>query len=137
VVKHRPPRCPKYGCGHVMMIDSSGLNPISGLRRWSCAVCGHNGMTTEHGMNLLFRGGLEYVFGFGVSLTPLTIVLSSAAIGLYSSHGVKTDELAALMAEWVLLSGKCEGKVFFSLETEAFADFYNYFCLTKHGEVPA
>ncbi len=50
--------------------------------------CRHEGMTAPLGVQLMFRGGQEYVFTSAHSLITLRIILSSPAVGLFKSHNL-------------------------------------------------
>ena len=94
---------------------------------WHCSHCAHQGVTARQGIQLVFRGGEEYVFAYGSSKGMLTVALSSEAIALFKSHHVGADELARRAAEWALLRGRVSGTVTLSLQHEEFAAFYWYF----------
>jgi hypothetical protein len=65
-----------------------------GLIHWQCSLCRHEGMTAPLGVQLMFRGGQEYVFTYDNSLVTLRILLSSPAVGLFKSHDLGPDVLA-------------------------------------------
>ena len=78
-----------------------------------CTLCRHQGFRSREGVILLFRGGYEFKFSYGPSVQTITIVLSSAAVNLWSTHDVKDDQLAKIAAEWALLCGHMSRQVHF------------------------
>jgi hypothetical protein len=98
---------------------------------WHCSHCAHQGMTAKQGIQLVFRGGEEYVFAYGSSSGMLTVALSSEAIALFKSHHIGADELARRAAEWALLRGRVSGTVTLGLQHEELAAFYWYFYHTQ------
>lgn len=97
------------------------------LLRWRCSQCAHTGLTARQGIQLVFRGGMEYVFAYGSSSGMLTVALSSEAIALFKSHRIGADELARRAAEWALLRGRASGTETLGFHDEEFAAFYWYF----------
>lgn len=84
-------------------------------------------MTAPLGVQLMFRGGQEYVFTSANSLITLRIILSSPAVGLFKSHDLGSDALAIQVAEWAILMGQSNGVVRLFLEDPAFSNFFLYF----------
>ena len=122
------PRCPIYQCGKPMtMISKTGHARKAGLIHWQCLHCRHEGMTAPLGLQLLFRGGQEYVFTCDNSLVTLRILLSGPAVGLFKSHDLGSDALATQVAEWAILMGQSTGVVRLFLEDPAFSKFFLYF----------
>jgi hypothetical protein len=56
-------------------------------------------------LHLVFRSGDQYVFTIGESTQTIAVRLSSAAIGLFQSHGLGADDVARLAARWGLGRG--------------------------------
>ncbi|MDR4480736.1 MAG: hypothetical protein R3B37_13465 [Nitrospira sp.] len=123
-------RCPIHKCDGSLNVDASGYDPRTGLDSLVCATCGHRGFRSREGVILLFRGGYEFKFSYGPSLHTVTVVLSSASVNLWSTHGVTEDQLAKMAAEWSLLCGKATRRVHLGIPAGEFADFYLYFCRT-------
>jgi hypothetical protein len=71
---------------------------------------------------LIFRSGEEYVFTMGDSTMTLPVRLSSAAIGLFKSHGMGADDLAHLAAQWALRRNMTS--VDLALSNEHFTELY-------------
>jgi hypothetical protein len=71
---------------------------------------------------LVFRSGEQYVFAVGDSTKTFTVRLSSAAIGLFKSHGIGADDLARIAARWAL--GRGMKTVTLELTSEEFTDLY-------------
>jgi hypothetical protein len=71
---------------------------------------------------LVFRSGEQYVFAIDDSAKTLPIRLSSAAIGLFKSHGIGADDLARLAARWALRRGLT--RVDLALSSEHFTELY-------------
>lgn len=122
------PRCPINKCAGFLGSKGPAYDPRTGLEPMVCPVCGHRGFRSRDGVILLFRGGYEFKFSYGPSIRTITIVLSSAAVNLWSTHNVNDDQLAKLAAEWALLCGRTERQVHLGIPAEEFADFYLYFC---------
>lgn len=120
--------CPVHKCGGRLTGEASGYDPDNGLERLVCAACGHHGYRSRDGVMLLFRGGYEYKFSYGPSLQTITVLLSSASVNLWNTHGVQQDELAKLAAEWSLLCGRKNQPVHLGIPANEFADLYLYFC---------
>jgi hypothetical protein len=123
------PLCPSCST-HAPMAPSahaSSNHGLNELQEWRCPHCTHIGMTARSGMQLVFRGGKEYVFAYGSSNAMLTVALSSEAIALFKSHHMGPDELARQTAEWALLRGSTSGTVTLGLQHEELAAFYWYF----------
>ncbi|MCS6287631.1 MAG: hypothetical protein H8K10_01465 [Nitrospira sp.] len=121
-------RCPIHKCGGLLNTDASGYDAQTGLEGLVCAQCGHRGFRSREGVILLFRGGYEFKFSYGPSLQTVTVVLSSASVNLWSTHGVNDEQLAKIAAEWSLLCGNTTKRVQLGIPAEEFADFYLYFC---------
>jgi hypothetical protein len=96
------------------------------LLQWHCSSCAHIGVTASQGLQLVFRGGQEYIFTFGGSMTTLSVVLTGPAIGLFRTHMIGADELAWRAAEWALLRGRVGGTVRLDLQSYDLADLYLY-----------
>jgi hypothetical protein len=71
---------------------------------------------------LVFRSGEDYVFTVGDSTTTLPIGLSSAAIGLFKSHGLGAHDVARLAAQWAMSRGM--RAVNFAQSRDDFTDLY-------------
>ena len=125
------PRCPVNKCAGFLRSEASAYDPRRGLELMICPTCGHRGFRSREGVLLLFRGGYEFKFSYGPSIQTITIVLSSAAVNLWSTHDVKDDQLAKIAAEWALLCGRTDKQVHLGIPAEEFADFYLYFCKHK------
>ena len=122
--------CPINKCSGSLKTDAKGYDSRTGLELLVCMACGHRGFRSREGVILLFRGGYEFKFSYGPSIQTLTVVLSSAAVNLWASHGVSDDQLAKLAAEWCLLCGNTKKQVHLGIPAEEFADFYLYYCRT-------
>jgi hypothetical protein len=120
--------CPINKCAGRLNGDISRYDSRTGLEELVCHLCGHRGFRSRDGAILLFRGGYEYKFSYGPSLQTITVVLSSGAVNLWSTHGVNDDQLAKVAAEWVLLRGYTTKRLHLAIDAEEFADFYLYFC---------
>ncbi|HAN92726.1 MAG: hypothetical protein WAU44_17785 [Nitrospira sp.] len=123
-----PLRCPTHKCNGLLSTDASGYDPYTGLDVLVCTQCKHRGFRSREGVILLFRGGYEFKFSYGPSLQTITVVLSSASVNLWSTHGVNDEQLAKIAAEWSLLCGNTTKRVHLGIPAEEFADFYLYFC---------
>ncbi len=123
------PKCPCCP-SHYPMVPAAQHNrgaDSNRLLEWHCTQCAHTGHTPSRKMQLVFRGGFQYVFAYDASGRTLTVVLSSAAIGLFNSHHVGADELAWRAAGWALLRGHINRTVDLGLTSDDLADFYWYF----------
>lgn len=119
------PRSPIYTCGKPMtMTSQTAHDRKGGLIHWKCLHCRHDSAV---GVQLMFRGGQEYVFTSANSLITLRIILSSPAVGLFKSHDLGSDALAIQVAEWAILMGQSNGVVRLFLEDPAFSNFFLYF----------
>lgn len=123
-----PLRCPTHKCDGLLSVEASAYDPSTGLEVLVCAQCRHRGFRSREGVILLFRGGYEFKFSYGPSLQTVTVVLSSASVNLWSTHGVSDEQLAKIAAEWTLLCGNTKKRVHLGIPAEEFADFYLYFC---------
>ncbi len=104
--------CPTTNCGRLMTPDyRAGYDARTGLECFHCGHCGHRGMRAREGLQLLFSGQHEYVFSYGPSLSYLKVVLSTVALNLFSTQGLKPVRLATHVAEWALLMGQVCGTV--------------------------
>ena len=104
--------CPTTNCGRLMTPDyRAGYDTRTGLECFHCGHCGHRGMRAREGLQLLFSGQHEYVFSYGPSLSYLKVVLSTVALNLFSTQGLKPVRLATHVAEWALLMGQVCGTV--------------------------
>ena len=104
--------CPKAGCGQPMKFDPHvGYDAGTGLQYMRCHRCGHCGMRAQDGLHLLFAGQHEYVFSYGLSPSHLKVVLSTAALNLFSVQGLTPVQLATYVAEWALVMGQVCGTV--------------------------
>ncbi len=121
-------RCPAKKCAGLLKASEADYNFRSGLETWVCEACGHRGFRSREGVIHLFRGGYEFNFSYGPSTQTITVVLSSAAVNLWSTHGVNEERLAKMAAEWTLLCGNTKKSVSLGLPSEEFADFYLYSC---------
>ena len=128
----RPPLgwCPASGCSGTMQCDTPAYDVQLGVDSLRCERCGCRGLQSREGVLLLFRSGYEYKFSFGPSVETLTVVLSSAAVNLWSTHAVTPDQLAIYAAEWALLRGIRNRPIRLMADSEDFTEFYLYF--TKH-----
>jgi hypothetical protein len=122
------PCCPTNKCSGRLRPEASGYNPRTGLELMICTLCGHRGFRSRDGVILIFRGGYEYKFCYGPSIQTISIVLSSAAVNLWGTHGVSDDQLAKIAAEWALLCGHTTRPIHLGIPAEDFADCYLYFC---------
>lgn len=111
-----------------MKVRAGEYDSRSGLDSLICTKCGHRGLRSREGVIPLFRGGQEFKFSYGPSTRTVTVVLSSAAVNLWGTHGVNEEQLAKLAAEWTLLCGNTKKPVQLGIPSEEFADFYLYFC---------
>ncbi|HAP41540.1 MAG TPA: hypothetical protein DCQ94_17550 [Nitrospira sp.] len=125
---HHVVRCPSRKCPGLLTVSERDYNFHSGLETWVCNACGHRGFRSREGVIHLFRGGYEFKFSYGPSTQTITVVLSSAAVNLWGTHGVNDEHLAKMAAEWTLLCGNTTTPVNLGLPSEEFADFYLYFC---------
>jgi hypothetical protein len=126
------PECPQVECKGRMQTNPMGnIVPLIGLQQVCCTHCDHQGMVSREGIRLLFRGGNEYLFSYGNSVTTLTVVLAAHTVDVFGSYGLGPDILAKRAAEWVLLKGQCTGTVDLSLENPTCAEFYRLYCV-KH-----
>ena len=121
-------RCPVQKCEGWLKGSAADYDSRTGLESLVCTQCGHRGFRSREGVLLLFRGGLEFKFSYGPSLQTVTVVLSSASVNLWGTHGVNEDQLAKIAAEWALLCGNKIQRVHLGLPAEELADFYLYFC---------
>jgi len=121
-------RCPVQKCDGRMKVCAAEYDTRSGLESLVCTKCEHRGLRSREGVIPLFRGGHEFKFSYGPSTRTVTVVLSSAAVNLWGTHGVNEEQLAKLAAEWTLLCGNTKKPVQLGLPSEQFADFYLYFC---------
>lgn len=123
------PKCPQFECkGRMQFNPTADIAPFIGLQQVCCTHCDHQGMVSREGVQLLFRGGHEYLFSYGNSVTTLIVVLTAHAVDVFRSHGLGPDILAKRVAEWALLKGHCTGTVHLSLESAIFAEFYRHYC---------
>ncbi|ULA58938.1 MAG: hypothetical protein LZF60_80333 [Nitrospira sp.] len=121
-------RCPVQKCDGRMKVCAAEYDSRSGLESLVCTKCKHRGLRSREGVIPLFRGGHEFKFSYGPSTRTVTVVLSSAAVNLWGTHGVNEEQVAKLAAEWTLLCGNTKKPVQLGLPSEEFADFYLYFC---------
>jgi len=125
---HHALRCPVKKCLGLLKVSETDYDFRSGLETWVCSECGHRGFRSREGAIPLFRGGHEFKFSYGPSTHTITVVLSSAAVNLWGTHGVNEEQLAKMAAEWTLLCGNTQKPVNLGLPSEEFADFYLYCC---------
>ena len=86
------PECPQFECNGRMQTNPMGnIVPLIGLQQVCCTHCNHQGMVSREGVRLLFRGGNEYLFSYGNSVTTLTVVLAAHAVDVFGSHGLGPD----------------------------------------------
>ena len=123
--------CPINKCEGFLTSEPTAYNSRTGLEPLICTTCGHRGYRSREGVLLLFRGGYEFKFSYGPSTQTITIILSSAAVNLWSTHDVKDDQLAKIAAEWALICGRLDKQIHLGIPAEEFAEFYLYFC--KHN----
>ena len=83
-------------------------------------------MQAANGLHLVFHGSNEYVFHYPPSLDSLTITVSPSLLAPFTWHGLAPAQAAALMAEWLLLTGRANGIVRFTDEKLAWQDCYEY-----------
>ncbi|MBA5871799.1 MAG: hypothetical protein GDA68_17670 [Nitrospira sp. CR2.1] len=126
--QHEAMRCPIKKCHGLLTAAGRDYNVRLGLETWACNACGHLGFRSREGVIPLFRGGHEFKFSYGPSTHTITVVLSSAAVNLWGTHGINDEHLAKLAAEWTLLCGNTNMPVNLGLPSEEFADFYLYSC---------
>lgn len=82
-----------------------------GLNAFIADTADLGGMRAREGLQLLVSGQHEYVFSYGPSLSYLKVVLSTVALSLFSTQGLKPVRLATHVAEWALLMGQVCGTV--------------------------
>ena len=121
-------RCPVHNCAGRMKVCAGEYDTRSGLESLTCTTCEHRGLRSREGVIPLFRGGHEFKFSYGPSTHTVTVVLSSASVNLWGTHGVNEEQLAKLAAEWSLLCGNTKKPVHLGIPAVEFADFYLYFC---------
>ncbi|MBS0168923.1 MAG: hypothetical protein JSR62_01100 [Nitrospira sp.] len=121
-------RCSVKKCPGELHAGKGDYSFRTGLETWVCSSCGHRGFRSREGVISLFRCGQEFKFSYGPSTHTITVVLSSAAVNLWSTHGVTDEQLAKMAAEWTLLCGNLKKPVTLGISSEEFADFYLYFC---------
>lgn len=126
-----PPRCPKDCDGTMQFNPLAGIAPFIGLQPVCCTHCDHQGIVSLQGVQLLFRGGCEYLFSYGNPVATLTVMLTAHAIDMFRVHGIGPDITARRAAEWALLRGQCTGIVNLSLENTNLEDFYRHYCRNK------
>ena len=123
------PSCPAPGChGTLDYYPSaqSSYDAVTGLDHLVCGICRHHGMQAANGLHLVFHGSDEYVFHYPPSLDSLTITVSPSLLAPFTWHGLAPAQAAALMAEWLLLTGRANGIVRFTDEKLAWQDCYEY-----------
>ena len=120
--------CPVNKCSGLLKVNLADYDLRTGLDSLLCEKCGHRGFRSREGVIPLFRGGHEFKFSYGPSTRTLTVVLSSASVNLWGTHGVNEEQLAKLAIEWTLLCGNTKKPVHLGIPAEEFADFYLYFC---------
>ncbi len=125
--------CPVNKCDGRLSAGASGFDARTALESLVCPLCGHRGLRSRDGVVLLFRSGYEFKFSYGPSVQTITIILSSAAVNLWSTHDVMDDHLARVAAEWALLCGHTDKQIHLGLPAAEFADFYLYFCKQKEN----
>jgi hypothetical protein len=76
---------------------------------------------------LVFRGGLEYVFTHGENAEFVTVSLSLVAIRLFEQSHLTADNLAKQAAEWALLIKPGNRKVDFSAASGDLSEFCQYY----------
>lgn len=121
----------------ITMTSRLGHECTGGLIHWRCLLCRHEGMTAPLDVQLMFRGGQEYVFAYDNSLVTLRIFLSGPAVGLFKSHDLGPDALATQVAEWAILKGQSAGVVRLLFENTAFSNFFLYFYRRTEAGTPA
>ncbi|GMV50213.1 hypothetical protein FBQ96_02830 [Nitrospirales bacterium NOB] len=121
-------RCPVRSCEGRLTVDARAYDARTGLDTVVCPSCGHRGFKSREGVLLLFRCGSDYQFSYGPSVKTITVALSSAAVNLWSTHGVSADQLAKMAAEWGLVCGRPSQRVRLRISEPDFADCYLYFC---------
>jgi hypothetical protein len=96
-------------------------------------------MRAANGLHLVFHGSGEYVFHYPPSLDTLTIILTPTLLAPFTWHGLTSEHAVAVIAEWLLLTGRASGIVRFADEKLAWDDCYEYVrrCLVpvRRGEV--
>jgi hypothetical protein len=125
---HEPDRFrhPAVPNTHPMITNITAPLPRLHLMAWRCPSCRKAAWVGCDSLCLVFRSGDHYVFAVGESTTTLTIRLSSAAIGLFKSHGIGADDLARIAARWALCRGM--KAVTLELTSKEFTDLYLSVC---------
>jgi len=118
------PHCPT--CARPMISSVRSPQPRLHLMGWRCSSCRKASQVGCESLCLVFRSGEQYVFAVGDSPTTLAIKLSSAAIGLFKSHGIGADDLARIAARWAL--GRGMTTVNLELSSDEFTELYLSLC---------
>jgi hypothetical protein len=118
------PHCPT--CVHPMTPSITSPQARLHLMGWRCPSCRKAPSVGCESLCLVFRSGEQYVFAVGDSTTTLTITLSSAAIGLFKSHGIGADDVARIAARWAL--GRGMTTVNLELSSDELTELYLSLC---------
>jgi hypothetical protein len=119
-----PPDCPR--CASPMISGITSPQPRLQLIGWRCPSCRKTPQVGCESLCLVFRSGEQYVFAVDDSTKIFTVRLSSAAIGLFKSHGIGADDLARIAARWAL--GRGRKTVTLELSSQEFTDLYLSLC---------
>ena len=117
-------QCPTCAPANIATVASP--QPRLQLMGWRCPSCRKAAPVGCESLCLVFRSGEQYVFAVGDSTKTFTVRLSSAAIGLFKSHGLGADDVARIAARWAL--GRGMDTVTLELSSEEFTDLYLSVC---------
>jgi hypothetical protein len=92
-----------------------------------CLHCGQRGVVATNGVLVLFGFRHEFVIGYGLSLSTMTVKVSEAAVILFGQHGLTPNQIAAYAAEWALLSGCTTGILRLSADQPTLTACYEHF----------
>jgi hypothetical protein len=123
----RPPLCPNGACLCSMRPDTDARCDHASFQPVVCLHCGQRGVVATNGVLVLFGFRHEFVIGYGLSLSTMTVKVSEAAVILFGQHGLTPNQIAAYAAEWALLSGCTTGILRLSADQPTLTACYEHF----------
>lgn len=126
------PKCPWCPSSDLMLPGGPSLHDTN-FDQWQCGQCGRHGTTAINGIQLVFRGGEEFIFTFGASMRSMTVRLSRDVIDAFRTHRIDSQDLARRLAEWALLRGWSHGTVYLDSSNDDLRSFHRY-CYPDNGD---